>query len=802
MSGYDPAAIEKKWQQWWAEQELYRTPDALEGRENFMLLTEFPYPSGNLHMGHWYAYAVPDMLARYLRMRGYNVMYPIGFDAFGLPAENAAIKRDINPRDWTEQNIATMTEQMHSMGVMFDWSRKVTTTDPEYYRWTQWMFNRFFEKGLAYRAKTKVNWCPTDKTVLANEQCIDGKCERCAAEVQQREVEQWMLKTTEYAAELAESLLKLDYPESTRAAQYNWIGPSQGARVTFSLDMTDQPGLEVFTTRPDTLFGCTFVVVSPELAQKWIAHGWQASVEVLDYIKESLGRRELERMEREKTGFDTGLWAVNPVNNEKIPVWVADYVLGSYGTGAIMAVPAHDERDLEFAKKFGLPVREVIKPTDESDGAEAYIGEGVLINSGAYDGMNTAAAREKITNDLQEKGLGQHRTTYKLRDWILSRQRYWGCPIPVVKCASCGYVAVPDEQLPVILPPLDDFKPADDGRSPLAKVDEFVNTTCPKCDEPAERETDTMDTFVDSSWYFLRYTDPNNQDRFADTDKLKAWLPVPMYVGGAEHNTMHLLYSRFWNRALKELGHLDFAEPYLGRRNHGIVLGPDGQKMSKSRGNVIDPDDLVKQYGADTVRMYMAFMAPYEQGGPWDPKGITGTHRFLRRLWNFVHDRAESSGKDSEDVRRALHTGIKEIGEDLAGMHFNTAVSWAMKMLNSLEAEESISKESLERVVTIIAPMAPHITEELWQGALGQEGSVHMQPWPSYDDALLERDFFDLPVQINGKMRGTIQATKNDGDEQLLEKAYASEQFGRYLEGKKPQKIVHIQGRILNILTD
>lgn len=803
MSGYDHAAIEKKWQQWWAEKELYRTPDAVAGRENFMLLTEFPYPSGNLHMGHWYSYAVPDMQARYLRMRGYNVLYPVGFDAFGLPAENAAIKRNINPKDWTDQNITVMTEQMQSMGVSFDWSRRVATTDPDYYRWTQWMFNRFLEKDLAYRAKTTVNWCPTDRTVLANEQVIDGTCERDGSPVEQKQIEQWMLRTTAYAQELVDALNDVDFPESTIAAQKNWIGPSKGARITFSLDVPEQPPLEVFTTRPDTLFGCTFVVISPELANKWIDNGWQAPAEVLQYVKQSLSRREIERMENDKSGVDTKLLAVNPLNDKKVPVWVADYVLGSYGTGAIMAVPAHDERDFEFAMQYGLLVREVIKPTQEQASSEgAYSGEGVLVNSGEYDGMGSATARAKIIEDLAARGLAEERTTYRLRDWVLSRQRYWGCPIPVIKCTECGYVPVPDDQLPVVLPPLEDFKPSDDGRSPLAKASEWVKVSCPKCEGPAERETDTMDTFVDSSWYFLRYTDPTNQEKFADTKKIKAWLPVPMYVGGAEHNTMHLLYSRFWTRALKELGHLDFAEPYLGRRNHGVILGPDGQKMSKSRGNVVDPDNLVKQYGADTIRLYMAFMAPYEQGGPWNPKGINGSHRFLKRLWDYVQEHAASDDEGTEASARAVHSGIKEIGEDIAGGRYNTAVSWAMKMLNALESESRISKKSLKDVVTIIAPLAPHITEELWQGALGQKDSVHQQQWPAYDSAILEQDVVEIAVQVNGKLRGTVMAGKDETDEQLLERAHGSEQIKRHFEGRNIKKVVYIKGRILNVVTD
>ncbi|HXV27227.1 MAG TPA: leucine--tRNA ligase [Candidatus Paceibacterota bacterium] len=806
---YDPSSLEKKWHEQWQDAGLYRTPDSEKERENFMLLTEFPYPSGNLHIGHWYAFALPDMLARYLRMTGRNVLYPIGFDAFGLPAENAAIQRGVHPEAWTRENIATMTEQLRSMGASFDWSRAVSTIDPAYYRWTQWMFLRFFEKGLAYRARTTVNWCPKDKTVLANEQVVDGACDRCGTAVQQQEREQWMLKTTAYAAELASDLQGLDYPESTKAAQRNWIGPSEGAEIIFRLNVPGQDdgkhSVAVFTTRPDTLFGCTYLAVSPELAKKWMDVGWEAPDAVRAYVDDALSRRELERLEREKTGVDSGVAAINPVNGGKVPVWVADYVLGSYGTGAIMAVPAHDERDFEFAEKFGLPVRQVIEPAggDDSSGGSVYAGEGVLTNSGPYDGLDSAQARTKITAELASKGHGSARTTYRLRDWILSRQRYWGCPIPLISCKECGFVPVPDEQLPVELPPLDDFRPADDGRSPLAKAAGWVKAACPKCGGDAERETDTMDTFVDSSWYFLRYADPDNGGRFAGEDKIGAWLPVPMYVGGAEHNTMHLLYSRFWTRALNGLGLVPFAEPYLARRNHGVILGPDGQKMSKSRGNVIDPDEQVAKYGADTVRMYLAFMAPYEQGGPWDPKGITGVHRFLKRFWAFVHDRWESAdGADSEDAAKAVHRANRDIGDDLANLRFNTAVSSAMIMLNALETETKVSRDLLRRMVRILAPMAPHMAEELWRGTLGEHESVHVQKWPEPEEDILREDEYELPVQVNGKLRGRIVVGRTDDERTAVAKALQSPDILRIIGEQSPKKTVFVAGRMLNILVD
>jgi leucyl-tRNA synthetase len=767
MTTYDPQKIEKKWQKEWAKRNLYQTADS--SQNNYMLLTEFPYPSGNLHIGHWYAFALPDMRARYLRMKGHNVMYPIGFDAFGLPAENAAIKNKLNPRDWTEKNIAYMTEQLKSMGAMFDWSREVCTIDPDYYRWTQWMFLRFYEKGLAYRAKTTVNWCPTDKTVLANEQVIDGKCERDGTPVEQREIEQWMFKITEYADRLIDDLENLDWPETTRLAQKNWIGRSRGVLITFKL--VNVPGqddekhaVEVFTTRPDTLYGATFLVISPELARKWNDIGWQASDEIKKYIQEALSKRELEReKEIDKTGINTGMQAIHPLTGEKIPVWVADYVIGSYGTGAIMSVPAYDERDREFAEKFGLPIKDI-----------------------------ELEDPEKITQELEKKGVGTRKTNYRLRDWVLSRQRYWGVPIPMIKCEKCGYQAALEDQLPIELPELEDFKPADDGRSPLAKVQDWVSVKCPKCNGDAERETDTMDTFVDSSWYFMRYTNPKNSKEFASKEKMDAWLPVPMYIGGAEHNTMHLLYSRFFTKALYDLGYVSFNEPFVARRNHGIILGPDGQKMSKSRGNVVDPDQQVEQFGADTVRMYLAFMAPYDQGGPWDPKGIHGVYRFLNRVWNLA-----GALKDSTDNPKAVAYAIKKIGSDLDTLRFNTAVSGLMKTLN--EVERSITKEDFENFLKILAPLAPHISEELWH-QLGHTDSIHQQAWPEYDPGLLVEEMYELPIQINGKVRDIIAVASEASEEQIQEQALASQTVQKYLTDKKIQKILIIPRKMVSIV--
>ncbi len=809
-SVYEPAKVEKKWQKHWARKKLFAAPDTVKDKENYMLLTEFPYPSGDLHMGHWYTFALSDIRARYLRMRGYNVMFPIGFDAFGLPAENAAIKHDTTPGEWTKRNVEHMTEQLESMGASFDWSRVLSTTDPDYYRWTQWLFLQMFKKGLAYRAKTLVNWCPKDKTVLANEQVTDNCCERCETPVVQKELTQWMLRITDYADRLIDDLEGLDWPETAKLAQVNWIGRSEGSLITFKLVDSDR-AIDVFTTRADTLFGCTYMVLAPEHPLVTTITTDENLARVTAYVETTRRKSELERtqLEKNKTGVPTGAYAINPVNGEKVPVWVADYVLGHYGTGAVMAVPAHDERDFAFAKKYDLSIIQVIGKDqfDEPGVLEAaYIDDGFLVGSGAYTGLSSKDARTKIVQDLQAKGLASFKKNYRLHDWVLSRQRYWGVPIPIVHCPACGYTPIPDKELPVKLPQLDDFKPADDGRSPLAKAEKWLHVKCPQCKGPAERETDTMDTFVDSSWYYLRYTDPNNKKEFADEKKMRAWLPVPMYIGGAEHNTMHLLYSRFFAKALHDLGLVPFSEPFAARRNHGIILGVDGQKMSKSRGNVVDPDAEVAKFGADTVRVHLAFMGPYDQSAPWDPQGINGAHRFLKRVWRLVIDAASKPGTtSSRAMDSAFHVAIKKIGEDVDALSFNTAVSELMKLLNVVEAyssrEQALTAWHLETFLKLLAPLAPYITEELWQEALGHKESIHRSSWPKYDPALLVQDVINFPVQVNGRVRDTITVAADASQTDIERAALASTKVQAHLSGKEPRKIIIVPGRMVSIVT-
>jgi len=787
---YEPAKIEEKWQKHWKDKKFHEIKDSVKDKHNHMILTEFPYPSGNLHIGHWYAFALPDILVRHLRMKGkQNILYPIGFDAFGLPAENAAIKHGVNPRKWTKDNIAYMTKQLGSMGASFDWSRVVSTTDPEYYKWTQWLFLQFYKKGLAYRDKTTVNWCPSCKTVLANEQVTRaGTCERCDTEVVQKELEQWMFKITDYAERLINDLDFVDWQESIKIAQKNWIGKSEGTEIEFLIP-NSKDTIKVFTTRPDTLFGATYFVLAPEhpLVKRLITD--ENKEEVEKYIKEAKRKPEMERLytDKEKTGVFTGGYVFNPVNNEKIPVWVADYVMMGYGTGAIMAVPAHDERDMEFAKKYDLPIIEVIDENSK------------LINSGKYDRLPSFEARQKITEDLKGKGLADFQINYKLHDWIISRQRYWGVPIPMIDCSKCGFQPVREEDLPIELPDLEDYKPSDEGRSPLAKVDEWVKVKCPKCNGEAERETDTMDTFVDSSWYFMRYTDPKNEKEFAKEEKIKKWLPVPLYIGGSEHNTMHLLYSRFFTKVIHDLGYIDFLEPFSKRMNRGFILDPTtNQKMSKSRGLAVDPDEEVKKYGADTVRMYLAFMAPYEQGGPWDSLAINGIYRFLNRVWNFIERPKETDDElDLDKLEYVFNYAIKKVGEDIESLSFNTGISELMKLLNGIE-DYKIDDEKKKIFIQLLHPFAPHISEELWE-IIGEKKSITLSEWPRYNLKFLKQKRINIVVQFNGKVRGTIEVEPDLNREKLQEIVLADEKFSKYKD-KEIKKVIVVPNKLINFV--
>ena len=791
MQNYDHKKIEEKWHKIWEENNVNKTEDSVPGKENYYTLVEFPYPSGNLHVGHWYAFAVSDIYARFKRKQGFNVMFPIGFDAFGLPAENAAIKRNLNPKDWTYDNISFMKNQLKSMGASFDWDREVITCNPDYYKWTQWLFIQLFKNDLAYQADTTVNWCPSCKTVLANEQVVGGKCERCDSEVIQKDMRQWMLKITNYADKLVDDLDNLNWPEEIKQSQKNWIGRSEGAEIDFSLNNSEEK-ISIFTTRPDTLFGATYIVLAPE--HKLISKlEIENKNEVDEYIQKTSKKSELERISDagQKTGVEIkGVKAVNPVNGEEIPIFVADYVLVHYGTGAIMAVPAHDERDYDFAKKFNLEIKEVIDGGDISK--EAYSGDGKLINSGEFNGLSSEDAKSKIA----EKVNGKLTKKYKLRDWLISRQRYWGCPIPIIHCEKCGAVKEKEGNLPVELPEVENYLPSGDGKSPLAKNTDWVNTTCPNCGGNAERETDTFDTFIDSSWYFLRYTDPKNEKEFASKDKMKSWAPVNFYSGGAEHTTMHLLYSRFFTKALKDIGLVDINEPFSERLNRGLILGPDKNKMSKSKGNVIDPDEIVERLGADTVRMYLAFIGPYNEVGyyPWDPNGVVGVRRFLEKVWRLSSNLKEQS---SENVTKELHRTIKKVTDYSGKLKFNTAIS-AMMIFINLAEKERVCLEDFTKFLNLLFPFAPHITEEINENIGNKEGLCNFN-WPKYEDQYLVDDEIKIAVQINGKVRGEVTVSDDLSEDDVREMVLKNGDISKWLEGQEIKKFVYIKGRIISI---
>ncbi len=972
MQRYNPKDIEPRWQAKWEADKIYQvSEDAFksETKPKKYILEYFPYPSGAaMHVGHVRNYTIGDVMARHARMAGYDVLHPMGWDGFGLPAENYAIKTGISPRQAIDQNTTKFKQQLIQMGFSYDWSREIDSTDPKYYRWTQWFFLMLFRKGLAYQQESLQWWCPHDKTVLANEQVEAGRCWRCGYEVEKKLLKQWFFKITDYADRLAKDLDDVDWSDSIKSMQRNWIGRSQGAQVDFKIDGRDD-AITVFTTRPDTLFGATFMVLSPEHPLVRSITSEQQKQPVADYIKAAQAKSDIERQEtnREKTGVCTGAYAINPVNNEKVPIWIADYVLIGYGTGAIMAVPAHDERDYEFAKKFELPVIPVVTQsfiirdassadvTDRtvavsvahdatsdtycliewpkehlraglewpgggidtgetiSDGAlrefteetgytditlkrivpaavcfyyadngknmrgirniveidvrstahngvvgtddyekEAYTiiwltkqqiidrqaemgdsmkaitdfvfdggiysGEGVMINSGPYNNMATDQVREKLVADLEKQGVGREVTNYKMRDWLISRQRYWGAPIPIIHCPTDGAVAVPDDQLPVILPEIQSFEPSGDGRSPLANVPGFVRTTCPKCGGPAERETDTMDGFACSSWYFLRFADPHNDQKPFDADKVKFWLPVDDYIGGAEHAVMHLLYARFWTKVMHDEGMIDFDEPFTTLRNHGMILAPDGAKMSKSKGNTIEPSVLIDEgYGADAVRIMELFIGPWNQSAAWSVEGMGGAHRFLQRVWTLVQEYTftektaeetteKPAGTESSELQRALHKSIKKVSEDIETMSFNTAIASLMELVNELfrvKAADTYAASNwpttLQSLVQLVAPFAPHIAEELWQ-QLGQTSSVHLSSWPIYDVTYLVTDTITIVVQVNGKLRGQLTLPTDADEAQVVAAAHADEKITTHLDGREIRKTIYIPGKLLNFV--
>jgi len=810
---YNPGEIEKKWQQKWAKDRLYEVTED-DPRPKWYALTMFPYTSGDLHIGHWYPMAPSDVHARYKRMQGYNVLHPMGFDAFGLPAENAAIKRGIHPFTWTMQNIDNMRRQLKSIGAIYDWSREVVTCLPEYYKWTQWFFLKLYGAGLAYRDKAPVNWCPQCQTVLANEQVVgEGVCERCGAAVSRRDLEQWFFRITRYADELME-YDGIDWPERIKIMQRNWVGRSQGTEISFGLDHpgVDEKEIRVFTTRPDTTFGVTFMVLAPEhpLVGRLTSPDRKSEVEA--YIEKSRLQSEIERLsvEKEKDGVFTGAYAVNRLNGARVPVWIADYVLLSYGTGAVMAVPAHDERDFAFAKKYNLPIPVVIAPPGWGGGelVEAYIEPGTMVNSGQFDGLPSEKGIEAVSLFLEKKGWGKRTVSYRIRDWLISRQRYWGAPIPMIYCDKCGIVPVPEKDLPVLLPEDAEFKPT--GESPLKYNEGFVNTTCPRCSSPAKRETDTMDTFMCSSWYFLRYASPHCDSAAFDSEKVKYWLPVDLYTGGAEHAVMHLLYARFFIKAIRDIGLVDFGEPFTRLFNQGIIIS-DKQKMSKSKGNVITPDEYVSELGADAVRAYLMFVAPWEQGGEWDDSGISGISRWLNRLWNLVlaEYRENQPGGQSQaeaEMFRITHQTIRKVTDDLEKMRFNTMIAALMEYTNFLGKVKEAGMvaaiawaESIRTLLLLLAPACPHIAEELWQRT-GHHYSIHNQSWPVWDEELARDEEITLVVQVNGRLRDRVAVPVSISEAEARQLALGQKRVQPYLEGRQILNIIYVPGRLVNFV--
>jgi len=798
--GYEHKDIEKKWQKIWDDNHVFEASNDFS-KPKFYALVEFPYPSGQgLHVGHPRPYTAMDIVSRKRRMQGYNVLFPMGWDAFGLPTENYAIKNKIHPRIVTENNIAHFKDQIKSLGLSFDWAREVNTTDPDYYKWTQWIFLQMFKKGLAYKKEMAVNWCTSCKVVLANEEVVNGVCERCGSEVVRKNKSQWILKITEYADRLADDLDLVDYIPRVKTQQRNWIGRSTGAEVDFTTTTGDK--LTVYTTRPDTLFGATYMVISPEhpAIEQW--KDKLANYEdLIAYRVEASKKSDFERTElaKDKTGVCLdGVKAINPVNGKEIPIFVSDYVLMGYGTGAIMAVPAHDTRDWDFAKKFGIPMVEVVAGGDIEKEAFTDIETGTMVNSDFLNGLSVEEAKKKIVEFLSEKGIGKEKVNFKLRDWIFARQRYWGEPIPVVFCEKCGCVALPESELPLRLPDLENFEQTDTGESPLSKLDDWVNTTCPCCGGPAKRETDTMPQWAGSSWYFLRYIDPNNNDALASEEALKYWLPIDWYNGGMEHTTLHLLYSRFWHKFLYDEGVVPTSEPYAKRTSHGMILGENSEKMSKSRGNVVNPDDIVNTYGADTLRLYEMFIGDFEKAAPWSENGVKGCRRFLDRVYNMAQNVVDGD-EYSAELEASFHKTIKKVTEDIEALKFNTAIAAMMALLNEIGDKGSVNKAELKTFLTILSPFAPHLCEELWQQH-GFEGMLANGKWAEFDESKTVDKSVEIPVQINGKLRATITVAADAEQADILAAAKADEKIKSYIDGKQIVKEIYVKGRMVNLV--
>ena len=816
MPKYNPQKVERKWQEYWEKHPELTEAIKKSEKPKFYCLDMFPYPSGDgLHMGHVENYTASDIYSRYLRMKGRNVLHPVGWDAFGLPTENYAISIKAHPAEVAQRNIKTFTRQIKSLGFSYDWSREIDSSDPNYYKWTQWFFLFLHKNGLAYRKKAKVNWCESCQTVLANEQAEGGICERCKNQVIQKDMEQWFFRITDFADELIKGLDKIDWPESTKTAQKNWIGRSEGAIIRFEIKLNSKAkpsgllrlslrrdNLEVFTTRLDTIYGCTYCVIAPE---NELISNLKSQIsnlnEVEKYIVQAKKKTDLQRTDlaKEKTGVEIkGLKAVNPFTNEAVPIFVADYILSTYGTGAVMAVPAHDERDFEFAKKYKLEIKEVIKNENKISSVEkaVFIDDGILVNSEKYSNLTSEKAREEMARWLEKNNLGERKTTYKLRDWLISRQRYWGAPIPMIFCEKCSWQPVPEKDLPVLLPEVKDYRPK--GTSPLGTNPDFVNTTCPECGGEAKRETDTMDTFVCSSWYFFRFADPKNEKEFADEAKIKKWLPVDLYIGGAEHTVLHLLYSRFFTKALHKHGYIDFDEPFKKLRHQGIVLAEDGRKMSKSLENVINPDEIVEKFGADTLRLYEMFMGPLEDSKSWNTKSIIGLKRFLEKVWklkSMINDQGSTNNK----LEILLNKTIKKVTEDIENLRFNTAISAMMILVNEMEKQKNILNSQFSILNSLLAPFAPHIAEELWQ-QLGHKDSIFLEKWPEYDPKLVKDEEITLIIQINGKLRDQIKAPAGVKEEEAKRLALESKKVIKYMEGKNIQKVIFVKDRLINFV--